>query len=277
MQVHISLLGALVSAQCFLIYEMRVMVCPNHVHTTRDMYDKFEAWMYDNHTWVTAYDDRRGVDGFWDETRFHSMPKEDQETICALPFAHPNFAFCILLIWTFTVIVDIRRLSFLVKLLIGRVPTVATVYDIFRHDDDERNGRPIREEGKVIVVGLTLGIKAVLLLFVFVPRLVVNTILLWLGCRWLVATDNLEEVFLNAVALEFVLNLKELIYLAVIPMRNKVETQELLIPMNVEERAGYLSYLGAFGWLVLGILWVYLYLYHLQGVLVDYKWDPLRP
>jgi len=274
LMVTVSMLTSLVALQFYLVLEMKLKVTPESVRNIREMYDHFEEAMYPNHTILTPNNYSRGEDGFFDAGQFQHLSVEFRDSICAIPLSHPVFFACILLIWTFTVVVDIRRLIFLVILFTHRVATVRSMHDIFLHDDEEKHGRPVRnEDQKVVLSGLTPCVKASLLIFIFLPRLALDMVLLWLGCRWLTSTDNLQDVFLNAVALEFILCLKDLIYLAVIPMRNKVETQELLIPMDVSERANFKAYLGAFIWLLVACAWVPLYMFFLQGVLPDYKWD----
>jgi len=47
-----------------------------------------------------------------------------------------------------------------------------------------------------------------MMFLVLLPRLLMSGVLLWLGCRWLLATPNFADLVLNAVALEFILTLK---------------------------------------------------------------------
>merc|ERR1712232_1326061 len=54
------------------------------------------------------------------------------------------------------------------------------------------------------VKGLTCAVKGVLVAIVFLPQILITLFLLWLGSRWLVATADLADLLLNAVALEFV-------------------------------------------------------------------------
>ena len=45
--------------------------------------------------------------------------------------------------------------------------------------------------------------KAIITFLVLLPRFGIACYLLWLGCRWLTATNNFADLILNAVALEF--------------------------------------------------------------------------
>jgi len=78
---------------------------------------------------------------------------------------------------------------------------------------------------------------------------------------------------LNAIALEFILLLKDLIYNAVVPRRNQWETSTMLIPHKRKSQASWGSYLGGFCWGLAVCAWVFVYVYKLQQVLPDYRWD----
>merc|ERR1719324_47455 len=59
--------------------------------------------------------------------------------------------------------------------------------------------------------------------FLVLLRCVIACVLLFLGCRWLLATNRFADLILNAVALEFILLLKETTYLLLVPKRNQLE------------------------------------------------------
>merc|ERR1712061_268244 len=115
--------------------------------------------------------------------------------------------------------------------------------------------------------GLPQTMKWVLFCLMFLPRLIIDIALIWLGCRWLVATASFSDLLLNAMALEFLLVLKDLFYTAVVPHRDKLETRQMMIPSNKEDEPTYCGYLGSFVWIFVVLCWVYLYVQHLQQVL----------
>merc|ERR1712232_1345200 len=92
-------------------------------------------------------------------------------------------------------------------------------------------------------------------------------LLLWLGCRFLAATNDFGEMVLNAVALEFVLMIKDLLYCTIVPDRNKREVEKICIrPSQPVEWASYWTYLGTLSWL-------FYYVFLFQLVLPGYNWD----
>merc|ERR1719401_2961347 len=100
-----------------------------------------------------------------------------------------------------------------------------------------------------------------------------TAVLLWLGCRWLAATPNFSDILLNAVALEFILLLKELLYNSMVPARSRRETANTLI-LPVENRSPpSLWVLGKSSiWGMVSVAWVLIYIRYLQAVLPQYNW-----
>merc|ERR1719235_3130342 len=103
------------------------------------------------------------------------------------------------------------------------------------------------EEGKVVIKGLTVGLKGGIVIFIMIPRILIAVTLLWLGCRWLAATQSFADILLNSVGLEFILLLKESLYIALAPARNKRETQATFTDVAKESNhPGPISFLGTF-------------------------------
>ena len=61
----------------------------------------------------------------------------------------------------------------------------------------------------------------------------IAAVLLWYGCRWLVNTIDLAELLLNAVALEFVISVDELVFDALAPARVKSRLESIR-PLQVK-------------------------------------------
>jgi hypothetical protein len=266
----LMLINLTFAMSAFLVYSMKRWVTPHTVLEVRALYDRYELWMYANHTHLTVNGFNRGISEYYQLERFSSLDEEVQSRICGVPLGHPNYCTIILFIWTLTVVADIRRAGNLADLFLRQVPTVPQVQDMF----ELRDGRAARDhDGKVRLEGVPWFLKAVLLIVLIVPRVALDTVLLWLGCRWLIATTCMENILLNAVALEFILCFKDLLYLGAVPVRNWLETQEMLIGHNTKQTANCRSYLGEFAWLLVALSWVLAYIFYFQQVLPDYKWD----
>merc|ERR1740117_1391056 len=85
-----------------------------------------------------------------------------------------------------------------------------------------------------VIYQLTAKTKCLFLFTIIVPRGLILSCLLWLGCRWLVATNNFQDLLLNGLALEFILELSTLIYEAMAPTRGRYDLNntKLLPPLQ---------------------------------------------
>lgn len=66
------------------------------------------------------------------------------------------------------------------------------------------------------VAALESGWKAVYAIFLLIPKLVIFFLVYWMGSLWLMSETDRSELILNAVALVFVLDLDELLFLAIV-------------------------------------------------------------
>jgi hypothetical protein len=250
--------------QVFLIYEIKEFGTEKSVHDIRIAYEDFEVHMYHHHTWKTTTGKQRGEKGYFDKSMFDSLPEDAQEEACKIPFSQPQFLSAVLLIWTLTITGELKSCLSLFSRLVRSCETAPSMVHATEEDKD----------GNVVIYRLTTTVKRCIFGFIILPRAVIALFLLWLGCRWLTATNDFTDLVLNAVALEFVVLLKNLLYDALVPDRNKRETQTTKIDFSYESHHPTpLTFLGTFLWGFVGILWVYLYIYYFQQVLPDYQWD----
>jgi len=250
--------------QLYVMYQVARLLCGKAVVDMRATYAQYETQMYPGNTEKTARGFIRGIHGRMEADRFTELDESLQEAICNIPLAHPFFLSTILLIWTLTCLRDVRRLVNQSTKLLIVTPSVHSLCQLKKQD-----------ENKVEIDGLTYHLKAVICLIMSV-RLFTVLGLLWLGCRWLTATIGLDEMFLNGLALEFVLVLQELLYAVLVPHRHQIATTStLILPMSYpgKESVHCLSFFGAFMWAGVAIGFVLLYIFVLQQVLPDFRWD----
>jgi len=263
--VTAALLIANITLQIYLITEFQQLVTRSFVHKIRTVYGHYERFMYDDMVRVTPNGFSRGDPGFFKPEKFKDLPESiGKDYICSIPLSQPFFLGALLSIWSLTVVQDVRTIQSHATLLVWRTKNI-----------DSMAGMLVQREGEATceLEGLPLTMKALLAVFIFLPRLLLDLYLLWLGCRWLVATADFGDLLLNAIALEFILCLKDLVYNAVVPMRDRYETTTLLIRRNRPTHASWGHYLGAFLWLIVVVVWVTVYMLYLQAVLPDYQWD----
>jgi len=252
------------------LWQLMTMVTSVATKDARESYDKYEMWMYGNSSGSTTLTENgyhRGVDGYFDIKRFDTMDQDVKDGVCQLPISQPTFFLCIMLTWSLVCLGELRHSLCIGYSMVVLTPTIASMADSLQETPEDG-------DEAVIVEGLTMPVKILLCLFVFLPRCLVSMVLLWLGSRWLTATSGFSNVMQNAVALEFILLLKDLLYKVMAPGHNKIETRNTLIrPGQRTEKPSSWVFLGAFIWGLAAIVWVLLYMEVLQGVLPGYRWD----
>jgi len=208
--------------QLYLLREIKHVVDAKAVHDIREAYDAFEEIMYDDHV-LTPNGKHRGLGPIKDASTFYDDDLLDQGTrasICAIPLSQPMFVFVVLLIWTLTCMKQFRKALEIFNAVIVGLPT---------YPDMKAALQTCEEDETDNVMGLTLGVKSAIVVLVIIPQVCITAVLLWLGCRWLLATSDFPCLILNAVALEFVLCLKDLIYNALVPPRSMHDLARTLI------------------------------------------------
>merc|ERR1719408_40949 len=118
----------------------------------------------------------RGKSENFNQDLFKTLDADIKDAICQVPLSQPTFFIGILLVWTLVCFSELRHSFDIAGSLIYSTPTVSSMKDSIEETEE------IGDEG-VIVVGLTMRIKALALIFVVIPRFLVSFILLWLGCR----------------------------------------------------------------------------------------------
>lgn len=256
--------------QVFLLIEMKILVTSASTNDAQDKYEKYEIWMYGNDkaNMDTLSDGQvRGRLENFNPKLFDGLGDDLKDAICQVPLSQPTFFIGLLLIWTLVCFAEIRHCFDIAGSVLFSTPTVETMKESIQ--ETEQLG-----DEAVVVVGLTRLVKILAAVFILIPRLLVSVILLWLGCRWLTGTFGFSDVLQNAVALEFILLLKNIFYDTITPAHNKKETSNTLIkPFLEDEKPTAMIFLGAFTWGILALVWVLAYIISFQQVLPDYQWD----
>jgi len=264
--------------QIWLLHQVKAFVCARAVHDIRIDYDKFELAIYGVENCTTTVNGKhRGMPDRVPpldvmQARLATLASGEQDNVCRIPLSQPYFFGLILTIWTLTCVFELRK-AFHLQQTILMLPRIDSMAYAIKDDDDDSD-----DLGKVIS-GMTLFLKVALTLLTFVPRVGVCLYLLYVGCRWLLATNNFGDLILNAVALEFILCLKETIYNALMPYRNQFDlgvTKIMPYPKHLHSSSW--NFTSTVGLLLVSVAWVVVYMgspHHtgLQQVLPGYNWD----
>lgn len=259
--------------QVFLMWQIKKFVTARSVHDIREAYDSFELALYlPGHTTTTIHNKTRGVGGEggagWNAAGFNMLTEEEKENACRIPFSEPPFFYSILFIWSLTAAAEIKKAWLLFTRLILYTDNAP----------DMGNATDEGDDGEEVIRRLTIPVKVIICVIILIPRVIIAVVLLWLGCRWLTATNDFADLLLNAVALEFILLLKELLYHTLVPGRNKHDLS--MTKISVEHEAGppnCCDFLGAFAWFFITLAWVIVYAWYLQTVLPGYNFDVHTP
>jgi hypothetical protein len=251
-----------------VLYETKHLVTPHPVADIRTVYDQFEIVMYGNNIdrmQLTANGKHRGYPEYFQPELFNTLSLELQSKACRIPFSQPLFFFIICFIWSSTCVAEIKQSTMRFTCLIWHTKTSRSMTTRFR-------GR--YPAGERVIQELTIPVKLIITFLLLLPRLLLTIFLLWLGCRWLAATDSFAGLIWNVVAMEFVISIKFLIYEALSPLRANlaVEHTKMMPPSDKVENS-YRQLYGTIVWTTLAVAWVWCYMHYFQKVLPDYRWD----
>lgn len=261
----------LISLQFWLTIETKRLVSPMSVNEIRGVYGHYEQVMYNDtmgveHTYLNYVGKPRGEEGYFNASNFDFMSDDDKDLACMIPLSMPSFTLVILFIWAITCMGEIRGTTNML-LELWKVESVSSMSESLSFEDLDKDA------GEGRLVGLTCSWRWFLMLAVLLPRFLLTCFLMWLGCRWLLATTGFSDLLLNAIALEFILMLNETIYNVVVPAHTKKETEGTFIPSGTRSHADWSSYFNTLSLALIAIVFVCSYFYGWQQVLPDYKWD----
>jgi hypothetical protein len=265
--------------QIWLLMKVKQFVCAKFVHDIRIAYDKFELAIYgEENCTLTVNGKHRGIPGREPplsvaRERLSTLSEDEQSSACRIPFSQPYFFGTVLLIWTARCIFELRN-AYSLQMTLMMLRTTSDMKYALKHTDDEEE-----DPDDVYIRAMTLTFKIGLTILTFIPRVFVCLFLLWVGCRWLLATTAFSDLILNAVALEFIMDIKEGLYNAFMPFRNKRDLDNTKIqPYPAKMAADVWTFINTVAWLIVAFLWVVFYMgwpgyAGFQQVLPGYNWD----
>lgn len=265
----LTMLWGSIFIQGFISYMVASELSSVVVLKFRRLYDSFEVAVYSADALKpTANGFHRGLPEGFNPQGFADLTDNQMHTICQMPFSNDIFLLTILFIWTLSCVVDLRRgLCMLIDFTITM--PVAPLKDATLIATAEDGEAP-----DVTIVGIPLGMRAFLTAVIFLPRLILDFVILCLGCRWLVATSDMGDLILNAVALEFLLVLNSLVLQALVPAHGVGGLERTKVLSSSSRHASaVMALLATLSWTLFASSWCILYVYFIEDVLPDYQWD----
>jgi len=207
--VVVILLSNYVLQVAMLYFIWRYVTLPS-VHNVQSLYKRYHGDMF-------------GA-GEFDSHKFSEWA--DQDEICAIAFSNFWFMYFILCLWWCTMLKDVRLIERLFRSVraLGHTTNAPDMIQMPQEDDE-----PVK------VLKVTPVVRWLLYLIVFLPKFLISCLLLIIGTVWLSATDSYSDLILNAVALEFVIRIDELIFEGMLPssIHDRIENTVLYIEDNV--------------------------------------------
>lgn len=212
-----------------------------------------QEMMVEFHKDIYTHDAQFRVDAWeaWDK----------KSEVCQLALSNRTFSGIILFLWTLSNTVEFRAAERFWR-SIDELP-----YPL--------EGEPMIGEvdGSPSILSLNAASRRMLELFVVLPKAFFSCVLWYCGCEVLAATTSFQDLVLNTVAMNFVTNIDEILYHALLPASYAKLVSEInftyYIPYDPrrEERQEKQSFRRAFLWLVVTPVLVIVYMDYVQDVL----------
>eukprot|EP00747_Dinoflagellata_sp_TGD_P203267 gnl/TRDRNA2_/TRDRNA2_76878_c0_seq1.p1 gnl/TRDRNA2_/TRDRNA2_76878_c0~~gnl/TRDRNA2_/TRDRNA2_76878_c0_seq1.p1 ORF type:complete len:422 (-),score=69.43 gnl/TRDRNA2_/TRDRNA2_76878_c0_seq1:18-1124(-) len=200
---------------------------------------------------------------------------DGRDSICQAGMTKMFFLASILLLWSVRMLGELRLTAQLDHRIreLPNAPHDADPHDMMMENHDE-------EVSTYEVICLTGSTRFVLRLFIIVPKLIIAAFLLYMGCRFLASTQSFADIIMNAMALEFIINIDELIFDCLMPeiLYLKVSNMKFAPPkikLTPEQHENEIvrAYTRSMFYILLLIAFVWVYLNSLQQVIPGFKHD----
>lgn len=241
-----------------ILWYVHKYIVDQAVHETQVNYRKYHAEVFN-------------PDGSFNLPVWHKW-KGPYMALCNLAVSKESFTFAILFIWTGRMLGEVRSIERLIR-DIWHIKAMDSGSDMVKD--------VLGDDGEVAethIVGLTRCVRLALYMFVVIPKLLIAAILMFIGCRWLCATESFSDLILNALALEFVIGVDELVYDNFAPQAMK-EWLEMTSICHYKGRAKtkegqvIVGYLRSMMYLALSLIWAWCYLKYIQQVIPGFQND----
>jgi len=122
----------------------------------------------------------------------------------------PLFLFTVLYLWSLTILIQFRALERFYRAVNG-LPFAPDLSRMVNHEEDDEG------EIEYEIKGLTKTLWSIVMVLIVLPKALIVIGLFTLGFEWLASTESPADLILNALALEFVVNIDEQLFEALLP------------------------------------------------------------
>jgi hypothetical protein len=244
-----------IGLQLTIVFEVNNTIAGPTIAHAQHLYDAFTEHCYEGDAGDYTYN-------IHVREQFMAWEGCDKVELCQYPLASPKFFFCILLVWTFVLVHEVKQ-------------TVLLTWHLLALDRPIEGSVTISEQpDQFVITHMSRGLKCWVAASVFVPKYVIAATLWYIGARWLTATAGIDNLVLNALALTFICEVDELIYQTCISEATKSSLQRTKLPLPAFKYAPTLwNPIEAVCTCLCCVALVIFYVVRLQDVLPEYRWD----
>jgi hypothetical protein len=202
---------------------------------------------------------------------------QHKDKLCQSGMAQPQFLLCVLVIWTLAMLQEFRE-NFNLHRHMMSLPALPST--IGSHDQVIEND----ETGQraYLLVALTPTSRILVYVLIIIPKYLIIVVLLGVGWEWLTASESLENLILNSLALTFITTIDELLFNSVFPERlhdkvnalkviNQVQQYASKVEREQGEHSAMTFYYGRSAlFVILASIALYLYVNFFQDVIPGY-------
>lgn len=176
--------------QVGMLYWIYIYVVLGAVNSLERMYKAYHADVF--------------INGTFSHELWETWPSRID--MCNIPFSNFGFMHAILSLWWMTMLKELRKNEQILRDL-AAIPQT----------NDPRCIVEKSVDGKNRIKFLTRSVRVILHVVMVFPKLIIGFALLIIGSIWLTATTTFVDLILNAIALEFVVGIDELLFEALLP------------------------------------------------------------
>eukprot|EP00928_Gymnodinium_smaydae_P056732 TRINITY_DN40059_c0_g1_i1.p1 TRINITY_DN40059_c0_g1~~TRINITY_DN40059_c0_g1_i1.p1 ORF type:complete len:396 (-),score=25.61 TRINITY_DN40059_c0_g1_i1:202-1332(-) len=249
--------------QLIILYNVDAFIVEQAVHDTQENYAQFHREIFSD-------------DGSFLQDKWKAWKGPYME-LCNLPVTNVAFSMAIIFLWTGTMLGEFRSVQRLFRDLqsINALPEgMPASHMVETITNDETC-----EVEEIRVRYLTSTARFLVYTLIILPKLLIAAILLYIGCRWLVATESFSDLILNALALEFIIGIDEYMLMHFLPERERerLSTAKLLHlrhdTKHNEDAQIISAYFRSYAFLFVAVFWSLYYLWYGQRVLPQFPHD----
>jgi len=197
--------------------------------------------------------------------------------LCNMALSKFDFTFAMVFLWSGRMLGELRSIDRLHR-------DIYAIPDLDEYSDISDMVMEIRDEDGEVeetrVVALIRMARVSVYILIIIPKIIIAVVVLALGCKWLAATESFSDLILNALALEFVIGIDELMYESFVPeaMRLRLEASKVVNTeankdTDDERTETAVEFIRSMVYVAVCGVWSFVYLVYLQQVLPGFAHD----